>query len=250
MHFKVISIFPEMFPLLWDKGVCARAVKDGRVEISYISPRDYSDNSYHKIDDKPFGGGSSMVMMYNPLEKAITDVKKSLKKPPKVIYLSPQGKLLTQKIVRRLSKEKVLVLLCGRYKGIDERLIDRHVDEEISIGDYILSGGEIPAMVLMDSLVRLIPGVLNDKNSIVEDSFHDGLLDCPHYTRPRVLDNKDSVPDVLLSGDHKKINAWRYKQKLVRTYLRRKDMFNALHLSDKDKEIFENLEGKFNSEGK
>ena len=244
MQFKVISIFPEMFDLFQGKGICARAIKSGLVGIDCISPRAYADS--HRIDDKPFGGGSSMVMMYEPLEKAIIDIKKTLTKPSKIIYLSPQGKLLTQETVKQFSREEdTLILLCGRYKGVDERLIERYVDEEISIGDYVMSGGELPAMVFMDSIIRLIPGVLNDKNSIAEDSFHDGLLDCPHYTKPRVLSNKHSVPEVLLSGNHQKINTWRYRQRLIRTYLRREDMFSYLCLSDKDEKIVEDLKNDF-----
>lgn len=250
MQFKVISIFPDMFQAFQQDGVCARAIKNKLADITVMNPRAYAENRYQSIDDRPFGGGPGMVMMYEPLQKAIVDAKKTLTKDAKVVYLSPQGKPLTQETAKRLSKEDALILLCGRYEGVDERLIERYVDEEISIGDYVLSGGELPAMVLMDSIVRLLPGVLNDENSAVEDSFYDGLLDCPHYTRPQMLDDGDAVPQVLLSGDHKKIEAWRHKQKLERTYLRRKDLIECLCLSDSDKKIIDKIKQDLDDENK
>ncbi|WP_116963376.1 tRNA (guanosine(37)-N1)-methyltransferase TrmD [Fastidiosibacter lacustris] len=236
MRFIVISIFPEMFSALSEFGISARAVNNEKVQLTIINPREFATNRYQSIDDRPFGGGPGMVMMYDPLQKAIMDAKKRLNKLAKVVYLSPQGKPLTQARVKELACEDALILLCGRYEGIDERLIERHVDEEISIGDYVLSGGELPAMVLMDSIMRLLPDVLNDQESAVEDSFYNGLLDCPHYTRPAQHSEAGDVPAVLLSGDHRKIQQWRQQQKIKRTFMRRKDLIECLCLSDEDKQ--------------
>lgn len=239
MELAVISIFPDMFQAFHQEGVCARAIDKRLVNIHYINPRDDAKNAYRRIDDRPFGGGPGMVMLYEPLARSIDRAKKTLTKPSKVVYLSPQGKPLTQQCVKGFAREDALILLCGRYEGIDERLIESHVDEEISIGDYVLSGGELPAMVLMDSMIRLLPGALNDADSAVEDSFYDGLLDCPHYTRPATLQDGRSVPAVLLSGDHQKVQRWRHLQKLARTLLRRKDMIECLCLSDEEKKALE-----------
>ncbi|MFZ9035081.1 MAG: tRNA (guanosine(37)-N1)-methyltransferase TrmD [Francisellaceae bacterium] len=241
MKFTAISIFPEMFMALSAYGVSARACDRGIVEINVINPRDFSNNNYRRIDDRPFGGGPGMLMQYEPLAKSIEMAKKALSKNVKVVYLSPQGRPLTQDKVKAFAKEDDLILLCGRYEGIDERLIESHVDEDISMGDYVLSGGELPAMVLMDSIIRLLPGVLNHAESAVEDSFYDHLLDCPHYTRPEILEDGRRVPEVLLSGDHKRIASWRHQQKLIRTYQRRKDLLTCLCLSDKDKKWLDEM---------
>ncbi|WP_119344905.1 tRNA (guanosine(37)-N1)-methyltransferase TrmD [Facilibium subflavum] len=237
MEFSVITIFPEMFQLFSGYGISSRAVQNEQVKVSTINPRQFANNRYQSIDDRPFGGGPGMVMMYEPLEKSILAAKNALTKSAKVVYLSPQGEPLTQKKVNAFAKQDALILLCGRYEGIDERLIETHVDEEVSIGDYVLSGGELPAMVLMDSIIRLLPGVLNDSDSAIEDSFYDGLLDCPHYTRPAVLPDGQKVPEVLLSGDHKKIQQWRHQQKLKRTFERRRDLIECLCLSEEDKQM-------------
>lgn len=237
MQFVVISIFPDMFELLTNFGVSSRALKSNKASVNTVNPRDFAKNRYQSIDDRPFGGGPGMVMLYEPLEQSILKAKKTLKKPAKVVCLSPQGKPLTQNKVNDFAKQDALILLCGRYEGFDERLIQTDVDEEISVGDYILSGGELPAMTLIDSIIRLLPGVLNDANSAIEDSFHDGLLDCPHYTRPAILPDGQRVPDVLLSGDHKKIQEWRHQQKLRRTFERRRDLIERLCLSDDDKQL-------------
>ncbi|WP_395947477.1 tRNA (guanosine(37)-N1)-methyltransferase TrmD [Caedibacter taeniospiralis] len=239
MDFAAITIFPEMFAAISQFGVSARAFNLGKASLHTINPRQFATNHYQTIDDRPFGGGPGMVMMYEPLQKAIFAAKKRLNKPAKVIYLSPQGKPLTQKRVKEFACEDALILLCGRYEGIDERLIERHVDEEVSVGDYVLSGGELPAMTLIDSIVRLLPGVLNDQNSAVEDSFYDGLLDCPHYTRPATHIEAGDVPVVLLSGDHQKIQQWRHQEKLKRTFLRRKELTECLCLSNEDKQYLE-----------
>ena len=232
MHFVVISIFPEMFLALTKHGIPSRALTSGKMKISIINPRDFSTNAYQSIDDRPFGGGSGMIMSYKPLEKAILKAKKILTKSAYLVYLSPQATCLTQKRIEKLCKTPEVILLCGRYKGIDERIIKDYVDEEISIGDYVLSGGEIPAMVLIDSISRLLPNVLNTLASAEEDSFYHGLLDHPHYTRPSVLKNGSAVPKVLLSGNHRKISNWKIKQRLKQTLKKRKDLINFKTLSN------------------
>jgi len=237
LRFGVITLFPDMVNQYFTDGVISRAVSNGLVDMMTFNPRNHTHDRHQSVDDRPFGGGPGMVMSYIPLEKTILEAKKALGNEAKVVYLSPQGQRLSQSKVQSLLDNKVLVLLCGRYEGVDQRLIDRYVDEEISIGDYVLSGGELPAMVMMDAMIRLVPGVLNDQQSAVEDSFYSGLLDCPHYTRPAELPNGDRVPDVLLSGDHKKIAEWRYRQQLIRTYERREDMIACLCLSQNDKKI-------------
>ena len=241
MEFVVVTIFPEMFAAISQYGISAQAFNLGKVSLSIINPRDFGLHRYKKIDDKTFGGGPGMVMMYDPLQKAILEAKKRLNKASKVVYLSPQGKPLTQKLVKEFSCEDTLILLCGRYEGVDERLIERHVSEEISIGDYVLSGGELPAMVLIDSIIRLLPGILNDANSFVEDSFYDGLLDYAHYTRPATHAEGGNVPVVLLSGNHQKIQQWRHQVKLKRTFLRRRELIECLCLSNADKEYIAQL---------
>jgi len=201
--FGVVSLFPDMFAPFTQQGVIGRAVKSGTLSVDTFNPRDFTHDRHRTVDDRPYGGGPGMLMMVKPLTDAIQAAKKVGGENSKVIYLSPQGKPLDQAGAQRLANIDRTILICGRYEGIDERVIERHVDEEISIGDYVLSGGELPAMVLMDAVARLVPGVLGHKASAVEDSFTDGLLDCPHYTRPEILDGQ-KVPEVLLSGDHEK----------------------------------------------
>ena len=205
--FGVVSLFPDMFAPFTQQGVIGRAVKSGTLSVDTFNPRDFTHDRHRTVDDRPYGGGPGMLMMVKPLTDAIQAAKKVGGENSKVIYLSPQGKPLDQAGAQRLANIDRTILICGRYEGIDERVIERHVDEEISIGDYVLSGGELPAMVLMDAVARLVPGVLGHKASAVEDSFTDGLLDCPHYTRPEILDGQ-KVPEVLLSGDHEKIRQW------------------------------------------
>ena len=241
IDFAAITIFPEMFNSITQFGISARAFTLKKARLITINPRQFAINRYQTIDDRPFGGGPGMVMMYEPLQKAIVEAKKRLKNSAKVVYLTPQGKPLTQNLVKEFACKNALIFLCGRYEGIDERLIERHVDEEVSIGDYVLSGGELPAMALIDSIVRLLPGVLNDQASAVEDSFYDGLLDCPHYTRPAIHVEAGDVPSVLLSGNHQKIQHWRHQQKLKRTFFRRKELIKCLFLSNKDKQYLEQL---------
>src|SRR5476649_3008040 len=229
LRVEVISLFPEMFSAISDYGITSRAVKQGLLQLTCWNPRDYTTDRHHTVDDRPFGGGPGMVMKIKPLEDALVQAKAAAGEKAKVIYLSPQGRQLNQSAVRELANEEALILIAGRYEGIDERFIEAHVDEEWSIGDYVLSGGELPAMVLIDAVKRLLTGALGHEDSAVEDSFTDGLLDCPHYTRPEVIEGQ-SVPAVLLNGDHKAIARWRLKQQLGRTYLRRLDLLEKLEL--------------------
>jgi len=231
MWLGVITLFPEMFRAVTDFGVTGRAVKNGLLEVQTWNPRDFTHDRHNTVDDRPYGGGPGMLMMVQPLRDAIHAAKAAAGDRAKVIYLSPQGRKLDQQGVSELAKSDSLILVCGRYEGIDERIIQTEVDEEWSIGDYVLSGGELPAMTLIDSVARLVPGVLGKQASAEQDSFSDGLLDCPHYTRPEVLDGLN-VPAVLLSGDHEKIRLWRLQQSIGRTFLRRPEIFENLALTD------------------
>ena len=227
MRIDIITIFPGMFEPVVNESIIKRAQKSGRVKIYLHDLRDYSGDRHRKVDDRPFGGGSGMVMRPEPIFAAVESIKAGVKnKRSKVILLCPQGRKLTQNSARQLSRYKHLILLCGHYEGIDERVRKFLVDEEVSIGDYVLTGGELPAMVLIDSIVRLIPGVLGDKNSLNFESFEGNLLEYPHYTRPALF-RAMSVPEVLLSGDHKKIEAWRKQQAIKRTKQRRPDIMKG-----------------------
>ena len=239
--FGVVSLFPDMFAPFTQQGVIGRAVKSGTLSVDTFNPRDFTHARHRTVDDRPYGGGPGMLMMVKPLTDAIQAAKKVGGENSKVIYLSPQGKPLDQAGAQRLANIDRTILICGRYEGIDERVIERHVDEEISIGDYVLSGGELPAMVLMDAVARLVPGVLGHKASAVEDSFTDGLLDCPHYTRPEILDGQ-KVPEVLLSGDHEKIRQWRLMQSLGRTLQRRPDLLNHLALTEEQQRLLDHYQ--------
>lgn len=231
MWLGVITLFPEMFRAVTDFGVTGRAVKNGLLELHTWNPRDFTHDRHSTVDDRPYGGGPGMLMMVQPLRDAIHAAKAAAGEGAKVIYLSPQGRKLDQQGVTELAKSSRLILVCGRYEGIDERIIQTEVDEEWSVGDYVLSGGELPAMTLIDSVSRLVPGVLGKQASAEQDSFSDGLLDCPHYTRPESLDGLD-VPAVLLSGNHEQIRLWRLQQSLSRTFLRRPELFENLALTD------------------
>ncbi|MBW2939541.1 tRNA (guanosine(37)-N1)-methyltransferase TrmD [Zhongshania aquimaris] len=230
MDISVVSLFPEMFAAVSDYGVTGRAVQKGLLNISCCNPRDYTTDRHQTVDDRPYGGGPGMVMMTAPLEQAIHAAKAKVALGATVIYLSPQGRQLDQQGLLELAQRPSLVLLAGRYEGVDERLIEAEVDEEWSIGDYVLSGGELAAMVMIDGLSRLLPGVLGHHLSAEQDSFADGLLDCPHYTRPEHYRDR-AVPDVLLSGNHEAIRRWRLKQSLGRTWLRRRDLLQKVELS-------------------
>jgi tRNA (guanine37-N1)-methyltransferase len=238
--FGVITLFPEMFEPFTKQGVTGRAVKSGKLQVDCFNPRDFTQDRHRTVDDRPYGGGPGMLMMVKPLEDAIAAAKEKAGDKVKVIYLSPQGKQLKQSGAKALADNDQMILLCGRYEGIDERVIERHVDEEISIGDYVLSGGELPAMVLIDAIARLVPGVLGHQASALEDSFANGLLDCPHYTRPEVLDG-NPVPEVLLSGNHEKIRQWRLEQSLLRTLQRRPELLNNLALTEEQQRILDKL---------
>ncbi len=242
--FDVITLFPEMFDAITKYGITSRALQQKIYDVQYWNPRDFTTDNHKSVDDRPYGGGPGMVMLAEPLEQAISSAKanqaeKNIKSW--VIHLSPAGKPLTHEKVVQLSKKQGLVLLASRYEGVDQRLIDAQVDEEISIGDYVLSGGELPAMALMDAIVRLLPGSLGDSDSAVEDSFVDGLLDFPHYTRPE--EYKDvKVPEVLLSGNHAKIKQWRLKMSLKRTRDQRPDLLAARLLTKEEARLLGELE--------
>lgn len=240
MRFDVVALFGPMFDAITQHGISRRAVERGIVELQCWNPRDFATDNYRTVDDRPYGGGPGMVMLPEPLEKAIQAARQRQLDAgaprPKVIYLSPQGRMLDHQLVMQLVAEPGLVLLAGRYEGVDERVIERQVDMEISIGDYVLSGGELGAMVLIDAVVRQLPGVLNDAGSAEQDSFVDGLLDCPHYTRPEVYE-ESRVPDVLLSGNHAEINRWRLKQALGRTWLRRPELLAKRQLTKEESRL-------------
>ena len=236
MHFHVITLFPEMIEQACSYGVLGRAIKQGIVNVSCWNPRDYTQDRHRTVDDKPYGGGPGMLMKVQPLADAITAAKQQAGQDVKVIYLSPQGKRLKQSSVKTMAEHEGYILIAGRYEGIDERLIEQLVDEEWSIGDYVLSGGEMPALIMIDAVARMLPGVLGDDESAQHDSFMQGLLDYPHYTRPEEV-NGQKVPAVLLSGDHKAIAHWRQRQALGRTWLRRPDLLKCMQLDEEQKRI-------------
>ncbi|MDR5617434.1 tRNA (guanosine(37)-N1)-methyltransferase TrmD [Arsenophonus sp.] len=244
MWIGIISLFPEMFRAITEYGVISRAVKNGLLNIQCWDPRDYTHDRHRTVDDRPYGGGPGMLMMVQPLRDAIHAAKSEIGEDAKVIYLSPQGRKLNQQGVCQLTANKKLILVCGRYEGIDERIIETEIDEEWSIGDYVLSGGELPAMVMIDSISRFIPGVLGHHASAEEDSFMTGLLDCPHYTRPEVLEGME-VPSVLLSGNHAEIERWRRKQSLGRTWLRRPELLTSLALTDEQRMLLAEFQQEY-----
>jgi len=240
MWIGVVSLFPEMFDALTQQGVVGRAVEKQRIALEFWNPRDYATDRHRSVDDRPYGGGPGMLMKVDTLRAAIFAARERAQKAtgqvPTVIYLSPQGRKLDQQGVQALASAGPLVVVAGRYEGIDERVVESDIDEEWSIGDYVLSGGELPAMVLIDAAARLIPGVLGHQDSAVEDSFNDGLLDCPHYTRPEIIDGRQ-VPDVLLSGNHAAIKRWRLKQSLGRTWQRRPDLLEGRALDAEQRKL-------------
>ena len=236
--FNIVTIFPEMFSSPFKESIIKRAVERRIVEINIYDLRNFTHDRHKVTDDYPYGGGAGMMMKPEPLAKAIEELNRESKS--RVILMTPQGDRLTQSRVKKMSQENRLTILCGRYEGIDERIRAHFVDDEISIGDYILTGGEIPAMVLVDAIVRLIPGVLGDEASTEEDSFSYSLLEYPQYTRPENF-RGFKVPDVLLSGNHEKIRRWRRKESLKRTYNRRPDLLEKAELSDDDKKILEEI---------
>ena len=235
MQFDVLTLFPEMFEVL-NESIIGKAQEKGLININLINIRDFSKDKHKKVDDTPYGGGAGMVMMPDVVHDAYKSIKTD---NAKVIYMSPQGKKLDQKKVEELSKQEHLILLCGHYEGIDQRVIDRIVDEEISIGDYVLTGGELPAMVLIDSVSRYIDGVLKE-DSTKEESFSQGLLEYPQYTRPEVFED-ERVPEILLTGHHQNIDKWRREQSLKITFNKRPDLLENINLSDEDKKVLEKL---------
>ena len=230
MRFDVVTIFPELFTPHLTQGVTRRAFESGQVDVRLWPLRDHADNNYRRVDDRPYGGGPGMVMLVEPLQRALEAIRASRGDRAPVVHFTPTGRRLDQAIVQEFATGEGAVLLCGRYEGIDQRFIERHVDIELSLGDFVLSGGEIPALSLLDAVARLQEGVLNDAQSHQQDSFSDGLLDCPHYSRPEVLETPDGplpVPPVLLSGHHAAIARWRREQSLALTARRRPDLIDA-----------------------
>lgn len=240
MQISVVSLFPEMVATIAEYGVVGRARRRDLVTLDIENPRDHTDDAHRTVDDRPYGGGPGMVMKFEPLAGALKAAKGKLPEGSPVICLSPQGRVFDQATARRYSALPGLILLAGRYEGIDERLIESRVDEELSLGDFVLSGGEIAAMAVIDAVVRLLPGALGDDKSAEQDSFMDGLLDCPHYTRPEEVEGR-TVPDELLSGDHARIARWRHKQALGRSYLRRPDLLEELDLSDEQQRLLDDF---------
>ena len=240
LEFDVITLFPEMFAAVTQSGITRRAMEQGLWHLSCWNPRDFAEDNYRSVDDRPYGGGPGMVMLPAPLDKAIAAAKarRSATGQAKVIYLSPQGNALTHGRVLALAQTGGAILLCGRYEGVDERLIERCVDEEISLGDFVLSGGEIAALALIDATVRQLPGATNDAASVAEESFAQGLFDCPHYTRPEEYAGM-RVPEVRLSGNHEKIRRWRLKQALGRTWRRRPELIEQRSLSREEAKLLE-----------
>lgn len=247
MHFGVITLFPDMLAAVTQSGVTARACKQGLISVSSWNPRDYAEDNYRTVDDRPYGGGPGMVMMIDPLRKAIAQAKQTLGANSKVVYLSPQGERFTQAKAEQLSQQEAIILLAGRYEGIDQRLIDQEVDEELSIGDFVVSGGELPAMIVIDAVARCIDGVLGHSASAAEDSFSQGLLDCPHYTRPEV-DDYGKVPEVLLSGNHEAIRRWRLQQSLGQSWLKRPDLLANRELTPEESKLLAAFKQAFMNE--
>lgn len=230
MRFDVVTLFPDMVTTAIGYGITGRAIERGLVELSAWNPRDYAHDKYKTVDDRPYGGGPGMVMKYQPLHDAVQAAKRGGTGRGKVVYMSPQGRPLTQSLLLESSSLDQLILVAGRYEGVDERFIDRDCDDEWSIGDYVISGGELAALVVIDAITRLLPGVLGDDQSAEQDSFMQGLLDCPHFTRPEVIEDFP-VPDVLLSGNHAEIDRWRMRQALGRTWQRRPELLDGKQLT-------------------
>jgi tRNA (guanine37-N1)-methyltransferase len=236
IRFDVVTLFPEMFAAITASGITARALQRGLWRFEAWNPRDFTTDAYRSVDDRPYGGGPGMVMLGEPLERALDAVRAAGGGP--VVYLSPQGRRLDHARVVEVARREAVTLLCGRYEGVDERLLRRRVDEELSLGDFVLTGGELAAMALIDAAVRQLPGALGDDESAIEESFADGLLDCPQYTRPEVYAG-ERVPEVLLSGHHENIRRWRLKQSLGRTWLRRPELIAARVLSELENRLLD-----------
>ncbi|MDR0716433.1 MAG: tRNA (guanosine(37)-N1)-methyltransferase TrmD [Azoarcus sp.] len=250
-RYDIITLFPEMFAALTGSGITRRAQERGLYHVAFHDPREFTHDAHRTVDDRPYGGGPGMVMLAEPLARGIARARRqqeeTLGAPGPVIYLSPQGAPLAHGKVMELARIPGLILLCGRYEGIDQRLLDREVDEEISLGDFVLSGGELAAMALIDAMVRQLPGALNDADSAEEDSFAAGLLDCPHYTRPEIFEC-ERAPETLLSGNHAQIRRWRLKQALGRTWLRRPDLLAERGLDEEESRLLEEFRREHNGE--
>ncbi len=244
MRFDVVTLFPQMFAAVTQSGITSRALEAGLWQLQTWNPRDFTKDNYRTVDDRPFGGGPGMVMLAEPLEKALEAARAA--GGGRVIYLSPQGRKLDHRRVIELAGEAALTLLCGRYEGVDERLLRGRVDEELSLGDFVLSGGELAAMALIDACVRQLPGALGDERSALQESFADGLLDCPQYTRPELYAG-EKVPDVLLSGHHENIRRWRLKQALGRTWLRRPELLQARGMSKEEQALLAEFQKEYRS---
>jgi tRNA (guanine37-N1)-methyltransferase len=244
MRFDVVTLFPAMFAALTEHGITSRALQGGLWQLRTWNPRDFTTDNYRTVDDRPYGGGPGMVMLAEPLERTVDAAQAS--GAGRVVYLSPQGARLDHRKVMTLSQESALTLLCGRYEGVDERLLRRRVDEELSLGDFVLSGGELAAMALIDACVRQLPGALGDERSALEESFAAGLLDCPQYTRPEVYGG-ERAPEVLLSGHHENIRRWRLKQALGRTWLRRPELLQARGMSEAEQKLLVEFQREYRS---
>ena len=247
MRIDVITLFPEALKELAGLGVIGRAIADGRLELQAWNPRDFASDRHRSVDDRPYGGGPGMVMTVEPLRSTIRAAREADQRPVQTSLMSPQGRRLCQEDMRQLAQRDRILLVCGRYEGIDERLIELEVDEEFSIGDYVISGGELAAAVVIDAVTRLRPGVLGDEQSAEQDSFTDGLLDHPHYSRPEIAEGL-GVPDVLLSGDHAAIERWRRKQALGRTWLRRPELVQVERLNEEDRILLKEFQREFETE--
>lgn len=241
MNFYVMTLFPDMIRQGVNTSITGRAIERGHIQVSAVDIRDYSTDKYRHVDDYPYGGGAGMVMQPGPIYDCYQDIVKNMEKPPRVIYMTPQGKVFSQAIAQELSREENLIFLCGHYEGVDERILEEIVTDELSVGDYVLTGGELPAMVMIDAISRLVPGVLSNETSAQYESFQDGLLEYPQYTRPEEFHGK-KVPEVLLSGHHANIEKWRREKSLERTFLRRPELLSKAELSKSDREYLKKLD--------
>jgi tRNA (guanine37-N1)-methyltransferase len=249
MRAGIVTLFPGMFSALSEYGITGRAFRQGLMQVQYWNPRDYAPDRHRTVDDRPYGGGPGMLMKTGPVSEAIRAAKAALPAGAKVMYLSPQGKALTQGDVVQLASRDSLVLLCGRYEGVDERVLRTQVDEEFSLGDFVLSGGELAAMALLDAVIRLLPGALGGAGSAEADSFGDGLLDHPHYTRPEMFEGQE-VPSVLLSGDHARIARWRLQQRLGATWRKRPDLLQRMQLSAEQQKLLDAYKNEYEAANK
>ena len=240
MHYYVMTLFPEMIEYIMAQSIIGRALTDELIKLKIINIRDYAKNRYRQVDDYPYGGGAGMLMQADPIYSAYKDICKGLKKKPRLIYTTPQGRLFNQDLAKELAKEEELIFLCGHYEGVDERVLELTDAESISIGDYVLTGGELPSVVMMDAISRMIKGVLSNEDSAEFESFEDGLLEYPQYTRPSIYEGME-VPEILLSGHHKNIEEWKRKEALRRTFERRPDLLDPKFLSAKDLSFLQSL---------